>query len=157
MINSMETSVNTTFTVNCSQVVIETLSQSKVKCNLGCMMVSWTVASFNFYLIMFLANTFEQVYKTALFLGFADIIAYAIGGVLVKKTGVKRTLIMTYLTAMIGGLLILFYGLQNKDSIFFPLFFFIARLGTSSAFGFLFTGNNEIFPAEIAATSMSIC
>ena len=77
------------------------------------MMIAWTVTSFNYYLIMFLANTFEQVYVTALFLSLADIIAYAIGGVLVKKFGAKRTLFISYTTASIGGVLILVYGLQH--------------------------------------------
>ena len=77
------------------------------------MIIAWTVTVFNYYLIMFLANTFEQVYVTALFLSLGDIIAYAIGGVLVKRLGAKHTLFISYMTASIGGLLILFYGLQH--------------------------------------------
>ena len=57
MINSMETSMNST--MNRSQYVMEQLSTGEVKCNLSAMTVCWAVTSFNFYLITFLANTFE--------------------------------------------------------------------------------------------------
>ena len=93
LINSFETSMNTT--VDRSAVVLETLSKGDVKFNLAMMSVVWAVTSFNFYLITFLTNTFEQVNLTALFVGIADIAGYLISGVLVKKIGAKRTLILS--------------------------------------------------------------
>ena len=77
------------------------------------MIIGWAVCSFNFYLVMYLANTFEQVYVTALFLSFADIVAYVIGGILVKKFGAKFTLTYSFMISTIGGILVLSYGLQH--------------------------------------------
>ena len=111
LINSFETSLNTT--VDRSAVVLETLSKGDVKCNLALMTVAWVVTSFNFYLITFLANSFEQVYVTALCLSMADVVGYLISGVLVKKIGAKRTLALAYSTAALGGLLITTYGLSH--------------------------------------------
>ena len=75
------------------------------------MVVIWGVAAFNFYLIMFLANTFEQVYLTALCLSIADIVSYAISSVLVEKINIKRTLFVSFFIATFGGILIIMYGL----------------------------------------------
>ena len=75
------------------------------------MIIMWTVSQFNFYLIMFLANTFEQVYLTALFVGLAGLLAYICSGFLVKCFGTKATLCLSFVTSAIGGFLILVYGL----------------------------------------------
>ena len=56
--------------------------------NLLLMIINWTAASFNFYLIMYLANTFEQAYLTAFLLAIADVASYAIGSILVQKINV---------------------------------------------------------------------
>ena len=155
LLNSFETSINTT--VDRSALVLETLSKRDVKCNMTLMTVVWAVVSFNFYLITFLANTFEQVYVTALCLSLADIFGYIINGILGKKIGAKKTLFLSQLTAAIGGFLILVYGLQHQDSCLFPVFFFVSKLGTTCCFGTVFTGNTEIFPEEITASAMGIC
>lgn len=112
LINSFDTTDKTK--IDRKAVVLETLSRRDVKCNLGLMAIIWAVGSFNFYLMTFLANTFEQVYLTALCLSLADIFGYLISGILVQKIGAKSTLFMSQLTASLGGLLILTYGLQHQ-------------------------------------------
>ena len=77
------------------------------------MIIGWAVSSFNFYLVMYLANTFERVYVTALFLSLADIAAYVIGGILVREFGAKFTLTYSFMISTIGGILVLSYGLQH--------------------------------------------
>ena len=85
--NSLDTTANTT-TKDRSSVVWDTLKRRDVLCNLLFMIMIWTAASFNFYLLMYLANTFEQVYVTTLLLSIADIVSYAISSVLVQKINV---------------------------------------------------------------------
>ena len=121
------------------------------------MIIMWTVSQFNFYLIMFLANTFEQVYLTALFVGLAGLLAYICSGFLVKCFGTKATLCLSFVTSAIGGFLILVYGLQHEDSALFPVLFFISKFGASCAVGVCYTGNAEVFPAEITASTLGIC
>ena len=155
LLNQSKASLNAT--VDRSAVVLETLQQGDVKCNLAMMAIMWSVCSFNFFLIIFLANTFEQVYMTALCMSIADVFAYIICYFLMKNVGARLTLFISMLTAAIGGLLILCFGLQNQESMLFPILFFVSKLGTTSAFGAVFTGNREIFQEEIAASSMGIC
>ena len=80
--NSLDTTSNMT-KKDRSSIVWDTLKRRDVLCNLLFMIVIWTAASFNFYLLMYITNTFEQVYVTAFALAIADIVAYATGGVLV--------------------------------------------------------------------------
>ena len=128
-----------------------------VKFNMGLMTIQWTVCSVTFYLMFYMTNAFENVYWTAIGIGNADIIAYSFSRCLVTNIGPKRTLTYSWMLATIFGLLILTYGLQHQDSAVFPIFFFLARLGVSSAFGACFTGNALLFPASIVASTMSIC
>ena len=160
--NINEESINTTAppaekTVDRSAEVWATLTSKEVKFNLLIMIVVWAVTSFNFYLLMFLANTFERVYETALFLSIADCTAYLAGGILIGKIGTKRALISVFALASAGGVLVLLFGLQHQDSIIFPILFFISNFGISAAFNIVYAGNTKIFPQEIAATSMGIC
>ena len=55
------------------------------------MVTIWGVTIFNFYLILYLLNTFDQVYTISLMVCFADILGYMIAGILIRKFGVKRT------------------------------------------------------------------
>mmetsp|Transcript_1426 Transcript_1426/g.1944 ORF Transcript_1426/g.1944 Transcript_1426/m.1944 type:complete len:190 (-) Transcript_1426:22-591(-) len=121
------------------------------------MVVIWAVCAFNFYLITFLANTFEQVYVIAFCLSLADLLAYTLSGCLVKRIGTRFSLFYSMLLASIGGVLILAYGLQHEDSRLFPVLFFISKFGTTTAFGTAYVGNTEVFPVEIAASAMGIC
>lgn len=121
------------------------------------MVFVWAAASYNFYLIMFLANTFEQVYVTALCLSVADIISYTISSVLVEKITVKHTITISFAVSMVGGLVILLYGLAHEESAAFPLLFFISKFGISSAFNAVYVGNTRIFPATVAASTLGIC
>jgi len=42
----------------------------------------WLSTSFNFYLIQFLINTFDQVYESALGSATSEVLAYAFAGLL---------------------------------------------------------------------------
>ena len=94
-------------------MIQETLSTSDVKVNLLIMVTIWGVTVFNYYMITYLENTFEQVYIIALMVCAADILGYSTGGVLLKKVGVKRTFFLSFSLATLAGLLILAYGLQH--------------------------------------------
>ena len=42
----------------------------------------WLITSFNYYLIMFLVNTFDQIYMTAVFSSMSDVSGIVAGGIL---------------------------------------------------------------------------
>ena len=126
-----------------------------MKCNLVLMGFIWSSVSLNFWSSVYLVNTFESnVYTTALSISAADVIAYITGAVLVAKFGVKKTIFCSLLLAVLGGFLILTYGLDHQDSATFPILFFVSRFGISCAFVVLYLGNAKIFPEEIVASAM---
>ena len=77
------------------------------------MMMVWLASSFDYYLINFLVNTFEQVYLSALLSGFSEIIAYMCGGILYARIGLKYSIACCFTLASGAGLVILFVGLAN--------------------------------------------
>ena len=140
-----------------SQVLDETLRQTDVRCNLAVMVFIWSTCSINFYTIMYLVNTFENVYASAISISVADVTAYAASGFLVEKLNVKKSLFCSLLLSALGGFIILVYGLDHQESTMFPILFFVTKLGISSAFGILYVGNAKIFPEEIVASAMGRC
>ena len=77
------------------------------------MAVFWGVIIFNYYLIMFLVNSFEQVYFIALMISVAELVAFVISGCLVDKIGVKSTFLFAFILTTLAGILILCYGLKH--------------------------------------------
>ena len=94
-----------------SIVIKEALSSSDVKVNLFAMIVISGVVVFNFFMILFLANTFERVYEIGLIFSIADIISYLLGGILAEKSGVRTTFGLSFTVSTLAGILILLYGL----------------------------------------------
>ena len=84
-----------------------------MRVNLAIMIYLWGVSIFNFYMLMYLVNSFKQVYMTALMLGIADLLAYLTGGLLVAKIGIKTSFFVFLLIGTLSGVLMLCYGLQN--------------------------------------------
>ncbi len=73
----------------------------------------WLSASFNFYLIQFLINTFEEVYVTAIGSSIADIVAQSIAGYVYERIGIRATISIANGASTVGGLIILFFALQH--------------------------------------------
>ena len=44
------------------------------------MMMAWLAVAFNYYLLLYLLNTFEMIYLSAIGNAVSDLIGYAIGG-----------------------------------------------------------------------------
>lgn len=111
---------------------------------------------FNYHLLSYLSNLFEQVYMTIIIMVSAEFFSYIIGGVLLEKLGTKLSLIILYLLSGIGGLLMLVYGLNHVESVAFPILFLICRFGVS-AINVLFTAANaRIFDIEKSATAFGL-
>ena len=120
------------------------------------MSVVWLAASFGYYLILSLTNTFTQDYLTALTSSFADMIAYVVSGFFYMKVGVKFSLILSFAISTIGGFLILFWGLDHQDSSLFFVLFLPAKFGVTCSFNINFASNQYFFPTLFASTAMGI-
>ena len=87
------------------------LKQPEIVRNLVIMSFVWLTASFCYYLILTLINTFDDVYVTALVSSFSEIAAYILSGLFFERIGVKLSLILSFALSGLGGILILAWGL----------------------------------------------
>ena len=133
------------------------LKQKRIVINLVVMAFVWLTCSFNFYLIAFLLTSFEQVYLTTLFSCISDMTAYASGGIIFGYLGVKKTQILGFSISTLGGLLILFIGLNNQESLLFPVLVMFAKIGVALSFGLNYVSNAYLFPTLFAATAIGLC
>ena len=75
------------------------------------MMVVWLTASFDYYLIAYLVNTFEKVYSSAIASSVSELVAYAVSGYFYSLFGARVTFVVSFAISTLGGLIILVYGL----------------------------------------------
>ena len=78
------------------------------------MSVVWFATSFDYYLLSFLANTFENPYPPAVLGSIAELIAYAVAGVLYKNAGLKISVSSSFGLALFGGICMLIWGLNDE-------------------------------------------
>lgn len=89
------------------------LGKSDVVINLACMVCVWLITVFDFYLISFLVNTFDQIFMSAIAAAVSELFAQAIGGYAYERVGVRTSMCVSYAMAAVGGFVMLFYGLQH--------------------------------------------
>ena len=133
------------------------LRQCTILTNLVVVTLIWLTCSFDFYLIQFLVNTFEQVYLSGIGSSLSDLLGYSTGGILSTKLGVKGAFLSGFTLATCGGLVILFYGLAHQSSPIFPVLVLVAKYGIGVSFNTAFVSHNQIFPVLFAATAMGYC
>ena len=121
------------------------------------MSLVWLTICFNWFMISYMVNTLEKIYESAIAMSIADILSYLVAGLIYKSIGIKRLLLYTNMLAAMGGLSILYYGLQHESSWTYPLLIFIAKTGVSCAFNGIFIGHQALFPVLFATTSFGIC
>ena len=117
----------------------------------------WLSVSFNWYLLQFLVNTFENIYATGLGASASDIVAYALSGLIYEKLGIKLTIAICYASSTIGGLIILFYGLSHQETWIFPILITLTKFGISCSFNVVYVAHSSLFPVLFAATAMGLC
>ena len=89
---------------------------------------------YNFTLVQFLVNTFENQYVSAIGVGLSDMLGYFIGGWCFYKLGLTGSLGLSFIVSIIGGILVMLIGLRDEKSWFFPILVSIAKLGISIAY-----------------------
>ena len=110
------------------------LEQRPILINLVVLSLAWTVTVFNWYLVQFLVNTFDEVYLSAIGSAVSDIIGYTFGGILFYRFGIQASLMISFAVATLGGVAILLYGVDNSGDAIFSILVFLAKFGISCAF-----------------------
>ena len=101
----------------------------------------WLSAAFGYYLVLSLINTFEDVYITGMTSCASEIISMAIAGFLYQRIDVRKGFFVSFVSSMIGGILIIVWGLDNQDSPWFFVIFLFAKSGVVCAFLFVYVAN----------------
>jgi len=117
----------------------------------------WLSTSFNFYLIQFLINTFEQVYLSAIGSATSEILAYVFAGALYQLVGLKSSLFISFGIAFSGGCALLTNGLNHPESLLFPIQVLVAKFGIACSFNILYVSHSSIFPVAFAASALGFC
>jgi len=111
---------------------------------------------FNFHLLAYLTNLFEQVYVTGIMAVSSEFVAYLVAGYVLEKLGAKVSLMTCYTIAGVGGVLMLTYGLHHTDSIAFPIIFLVCRFGVAGVYILFIAANARIFDVEKSATAFGL-
>jgi len=133
------------------------LSKPDVVTNLICMVFVWLITVFDFYLIGFLVNTFDQIFLSCIASGVSEFVAQAFGGYIYEKVGVKKSLCASYATAAVGGFIMLTYGLNHQQEWIFPALVLFMKFGISSAFNITYVCHKGCFPTLFSTTSLGYC
>jgi len=133
------------------------LKQKRILINLVVMTLFWLTTSFNFYLIQFLLTSFEQVYLTTIYSCASDMLAYVSAALVFKCLGVKKSQLLGFTIASLGGVIILIFGLSHQDYWYFPVMVLFAKYGVTLSFGVNYISNAYMFPTLFAATALGFC
>jgi len=133
------------------------LGKTDVKINLVIMVFVWLITVFDFYLISFLVNTFDQIYYSSIASGVSEFVAQAFGGIIFERIGVRKSLCISYIIAAIGGFLMMTYGLNHQGEWIFPALVLIMKFGISSAFNITYVCHKGCFPTLFATSSLGYC
>ena len=79
------------------------LSQKKIRTNLLIMCMLWLVASFDYYLINYMAGHFKKAYSVVITSQIAEMVAKVSGGVLFSLIGVRKGMFTVMFVASLAG------------------------------------------------------
>ena len=133
------------------------LSKPAIVNNLIIMIFVWLITVFDFYLIGFLVNTFEQIFYSVIASGVSEFIAQAFGGYIYERVGVRNSLCMSYVIAAVGGFAMLSYGLQHQSEPIFPMLVLLMKFGVASAFNITYVCHSGCFPTLFSTSSLGYC
>ena len=125
--------------------------------NLAIMTLVWLTTAFNYYLIKFMINTFQQVYITGLASSLTGLVAYWHGGVLYQQLGLKTSLCIVFCISSLACISLLMYGLDHQSSWLFPVLVVFAEYGIAASFTIIYTAHSSIFPVLFSATALGLC
>ena len=117
----------------------------------------WLAVVFNYYLLLYMINSFRLVYLSAIGNSLSDLTGNYLGYKLQTFLSIKATLLVSLGISLLGGLAIYLYGLDNQESMMFPMFVFVAKLGIDAAFYTIYIAHAKIFETSVSTTVFGIC
>lgn len=138
-----------------------------IRLNVILMSFSWLASSFNYYMVAFLLKYFPgNVYINSAVSALSEVAAIMLSGLLYEKLGVKKSFILSYGIAVIGGIGIIVFEYSNHffqttttvvGGLLFPTLVLLAKFGISAAFTINYLCNLDLFPVLFASTAYGFC
>jgi len=120
------------------------------------MIYMWSAVSFSYYMIIFQLKYIPgNVFINNMTSSLSEMVANILAGFLYKYLRVRVSLIVCFSSALVGGALILFLGVEDVDWI--PVFITFAKGGIAAAFTIIYIASAELFPTLFTATALGIC
>ena len=101
--------------------------------------------------------TFDQIYMSALISSITDLLAYGFSGLVFKMLGVRWSFIVCFGISTVGGLFLLFWGLENQETLLFLILVLISKSGIACTFNIVYIAHTSVFPTLFATTSIGFC
>jgi hypothetical protein len=118
--------------------------------NFIAMAVLWTVSSFEYYLINFQMKYINgNMFLNTGFSSLSEIIAYLLGGLMIKKLGIKKSFITAFLFSAFGALLLIFILPTSVSEEAYAGFVLTAKFGVSATFNMVYIVTGDFFPAAL--------
>jgi len=116
----------------------------------------WSAVSFCYYMIIFQLKYIPgNIYINSMSSALSEMVANILAGFLYKYLGAKKSFIVCFCVALVGGSLILFMGVDNTTWV--PIFIIFAKGGIAANFVIVYIASAEIFPVLFSATALGIC
>ena len=120
------------------------------------MCVFWTVSSFNYYIISFYLKYIPgNIFVNTSLSCTAEVLAYVVSGVAMKKFGVKLSYIVSFITAAVGGILLVIFF--NAEGALIAVFVLFAKFGIALTFNLCYLATPQMFPVALTTTAFGIC
>lgn len=112
--------------------------------------MTWTLASFNFYLLTFFLKYFPgNIYVNSLVFAASDVVAFLSSGIFMQYMRVANGYLLANAIGLVGGLSFVFTQ-GHLDSIendwIIPVIVSISRIGCSMNFNLGYVSTSRLFP-----------
>ena len=117
-------------------------------------MFLWMVSAFNYFLINFqLRYLMGDIYRNQIISSLSEVAAYLVSGAIGAKLGNRVCLIVSFLIALVGSILLVLYEDMGHSVMAMIL---ATKFGISSCFSAVYLANS-LFPPLYASTTLGIC
>ena len=122
------------------------------------MVITWTEAGLNYYLLGFLlkylpGDIFTNNYTSSS----AEIASYLTSGILVKFLNIRMTLWLSHILSFVGMVLLVTIQPNEHQQVLISIFILCGKFGVSSAFNVAYIGTYQLFPVGIVGTCFGVC
>jgi len=124
--------------------------------NLCCMVSCFVGNSFCFYLLGIQMKYIRGKFYTNNMVGaLSELAAFSTSGILIKFFGIKPTLVIAYMIALLGMAALIFTSTLNQ--FWLSIMILGCKFGISCAKSTAYLANYQVFPVTIVATAFGLC